>query len=46
MASNTKVSEIRRKNKQAKAGKGRKKALNTKGTTRSEAELFGNALAR
>ncbi len=46
MASNTKASETRRKNKQAKAGKPRKKALNKKGTTRTEAELFGNALAK
>ena len=28
------------------AGKPRKKALNNKGTTRTEAELFGNALAK
>ncbi len=46
MASNTKASENRRKHKQAQSGKPRKKALNKKGTTRSEAELFGNTLAK
>jgi len=46
MASNTKASELRRKHKHAQAGKKRKKALKKAGSTRSEAELFGNTLAR
>lgn len=41
MASPTKQSETQRLNKNRKLGKKRKKALNNKGTTRSEKELFG-----
>lgn len=41
MASPTKQSETQRLNKTRKAGKKRKKALNNKGTTRNEKELFG-----
>jgi hypothetical protein len=46
MASNTKASETRRKNKNQKAGRDRKKALNKKGTTRTEREMFGNVIPR
>ena len=44
MSSNTKQTEAIRLNKTRKQGKNRKKALHNKGTTRSEAELFGNTL--
>lgn len=46
MASNTKATELRRKNKQTKVGRKARKAVARKGTTRTETELFGNALAR
>ena len=42
MASNTKQTESIRLNKERKQGKQRKRDLERKGTTRSEAELFGN----
>lgn len=45
MASNTKATEYRRKNKSNKTGRDRKKALAKNGTTRTEAELFGNELS-
>ncbi len=43
MASPTKQSETQRLNKTRKSGKKRKKALNNKGTTRTEKDLFGAA---
>lgn len=46
MASNSKQTETRRKAKARKSGADRKKALASQGTTRSEAELFGNVLER
>jgi hypothetical protein len=46
MASNTNASEKRRKHKGQKTGRARKRALNKKGTTRTEGELFGNILPR
>lgn len=42
MASPTKRTERKRKQKQAKAGKTRKAANRNKGTTRTAAELFGD----
>lgn len=44
MASKTQQTENKRKAKNRKQGSDRKKALASKGTTRSEAELFGNVL--
>ncbi|MEL6189377.1 MAG: hypothetical protein AAFU79_32540 [Myxococcota bacterium] len=46
MASKTQQTETRRKAKARKSGSDRRKALASKGTTRSEAELFGNVLER
>ena len=46
MASNTQQTENQRKAKKRKQGSDRKKALESKGTTLSEAELFGNVLER
>lgn len=46
MSSNTKQTESIRLNKNRKQGKDRKKAMHNKGTTRSEAELFGNKLGK
>lgn len=46
MSSNTKQTESIRLNKARKQGKDRKKSLHNKGTTRSEAELFGNTLGK
>ena len=46
MASNTKQTEAIRMNKPRKQDKDRKKSLHNKGTTRSEAELFGNTLGK
>jgi hypothetical protein len=46
MASNTKATELRRKNKQTKVGRKARKAVARKGTTRTETQLFGNTLAR
>lgn len=46
MASNNKQTEIKRTGKARNAGKLRKKALERKGTTRSEAELFGSVLPK
>ena len=46
MASNSKSTEIKRSQKTKKGGQGRKKSLARKGTTRSEAEIFGNVLPR
>ncbi len=44
MASATKQSSTIRRRKQITNGRGRKKTLDKKGTTRSESELFGNVL--
>jgi hypothetical protein len=46
VASNTKVSDTQRRRKTAKAGKARKRALEKKGTTKSEAQMFGNVLPK
>lgn len=46
MSSRTQQTENKRKHKNRKQGADRKKALESKGTTRSEAELFGNVLER
>ncbi|NJK90029.1 MAG: hypothetical protein HC923_12000 [Myxococcales bacterium] len=46
MASNTKKTELKRLKKGRAAGRDRKKANERNGTTRSEAEIFGNALSR
>ncbi|MFO0725020.1 MAG: hypothetical protein U1E65_14670 [Myxococcota bacterium] len=46
MASNTKATETRRKNKQTNVGKKSRKKVAAKGTTRTEAELFGNTLKK
>lgn len=42
MASKTKKLELVRKNKKSKAGSKRKAALNSKGSTKSAKELFGD----
>lgn len=44
MASNAKKTEGKRTNRDRKQGKARKRALAKKGTTRTEAEIFGNVL--
>jgi hypothetical protein len=44
VASPTKTSETRRRNKSRKLGRERKKKIAKAGTTRTEAELFGNTL--
>jgi hypothetical protein len=44
MASNTKKTSNKRLRRTRAAGKARKKQLNLSGTTRTEAELFGNEL--
>lgn len=44
MASNTKKSETQRLRKTNRLGKQRKRALEKKGSTKSEAQLFGNVL--
>lgn len=46
MASNTQKTEKQRKAKTRNVGKDAKKARERDGTTRSEAELFGNVLPR
>lgn len=46
MASNTKATEKRRKNKATITGRKARKKIAARGTTRSEAELFGNTLAQ
>ncbi len=46
MASNTKISDTQRLRKTHKAGKARKRALAKNGTTKSEAAMFGNVLAK
>lgn len=46
MASNTKITEGTRLRKSHKNGKKRKKLLHRGGTTRSEAQLFGNELKK
>lgn len=46
MASNSKSTETVRYNKKSKSGRNRKRAVTKLGTTRSEAELFGNTLKR
>ena len=46
MSSNSKQTEAIRLNKERKQGKRRKKDLVRKGTTRTEAELFGNTLEK
>ncbi|MBX2813366.1 MAG: hypothetical protein KTR25_16240 [Myxococcales bacterium] len=46
MASNTQQTEKKRQAKNRSQGAARKKALAAKGTTRSEAQLFGNVLER
>jgi hypothetical protein len=45
VASATKQVENQRLNKTRNAGRKRKRALENKGTTRSEKQLFGNELA-
>lgn len=44
VASNTKISDNQRLRKTQKAGKARKRALEKKGTTKSESAMFGNKL--
>lgn len=44
MASNSKKTESKRTNRDRKMGKDRKRRLEKQGTTKSEAELFGNTL--
>jgi hypothetical protein len=44
MASGSKSTEMKRKNRNRNQGKDRKKKLAREGSTRSEAELFGNTL--
>lgn len=46
MASKTQQTKNRRQAKNRKQGQARKKRLESEGTTRSEAELFGNVLER
>lgn len=46
MASNTKSTEIKRKKRKQRAGRDRKRELQNKGSTKSEAALFGNVLPR
>lgn len=46
MASNTKSTEIKRKKRKQRAGRDRKRELQNKGSTKSEAGLFGNVLPR
>jgi hypothetical protein len=46
VASNTKISDTQRLRKTHKAGKARKRALAKNGTTKSEAAMFGNVLAK
>ncbi len=46
MASNTQQTENQRKAKTRRSGKAAKKARERDGTTRSEAQLFGNVLKR
>lgn len=43
MASPTHITEFQRERKRSKMGKKRKAQLRSKGTTRSSAELFGDA---
>jgi hypothetical protein len=45
MASPTKTSETKRKNKTRKLGRDRKKKIAKAGSTRSEKALFGNTLS-
>jgi len=44
VASNTKISDNQRRRKTQKMGKARKRALEKKGSTKSEAAMFGNVL--
>ena len=46
MASNTKISDNQRRRKTQKQGKARKRGLEKNGTTKSEAEMFGNVLSK
>lgn len=46
MASNTKKTEKKRQAKTRSGGRDRKREAEREGTTRSEAELFGNVLPR
>jgi len=46
VASNTKKTEKKRLAKARSSGRDRKRHLEREGSTRSEAELFGNVLAR
>ncbi|MBI2376318.1 MAG: hypothetical protein HYV07_20150 [Deltaproteobacteria bacterium] len=46
MSSPTKSTSKRRQKKAQTNGRDRKKALAKKGTTRTETELFGNAITR
>lgn len=46
VSSNSKQTESIRLNKTRKQGQDRKKSLATKGTTKSETQLFGNTLAK
>lgn len=46
MASRTQQTDNKRKAKARKQGSDRKKGLESQGTTRSEAEIFGNVLPR
>ncbi len=45
MASNNKKTEGKRKNRDRKQAKERKRKLEKKGSTRTEAEVFGNVLS-